>query len=569
MKITTKTVLLTLALFLPTVIAIVYYLLVQNMPVTDSAVFQIVIEDTDGTVYEIKRSAVSEETNAVFDLPSGKKSDIISFFCEMNTKAKSLSELPSPLVGTPCFTVTFFSYNLENKYKYYFTTDTADAYYTDSKGNAYHIESEYAEKFITTQYAVSLYKDASAPIMKLSNNVTVYPQNMTWRYRRSDSVWGDAVVKLAEKRETYPINGALNLNFPENLYPDLLEIRILDGENELYNDLYENISQLDFSENKKLSVAVTAKWYEFDDRNFWGEAFYNFIVDVTAPSEFYLGQSEIYPGEFIAITGRNVTNPQDIVFTSTPEIKFTPVFFADKEQGEGCVVALVPISYELDYSPNYTFDITYKDITTTLTLNVAEKTFKWRDYDISAEIISMTRTESSINAFNENMKLYFGYQENERYWKPAEKWLLPSKTDQVQLGIGIHRTLTANGVNYRHQGVDFKVQEGMEVYAAYDGKVIYAGTQTLSGRTVVIEHGFGLKSLYAHMSSTVVSEGDIVKAGDVLGVVGNTGFTNTVNLHFGLYIFDMPVSPYSLWFWDTDTNEAAIGKPDHGILMNW
>ena len=234
------------------------------------------------------------------------------------------------------------------------------------------------------------------------------------------------------------------------------------------------------------------------------------------------------------------------------------MFFRDGDY----VAALVPISYDLEYSPSYKFTITSGDSVSELTLGVDNKKFRSSNYDVSAEIIASTRTQSSITAFNEAMEPYFANREPIRFWTPGTLFGMPSSdpTDLVQTGIGIYRTLTATGTTYRHPGVDFMVSEGTNVLAVCDGKVIYAGTQTMSGRIVVIEHGFGLKSIYAHMSSISVAEDDLVKKGDVIGVVCSTGFTKWINLHFGLYVFSTPVSPYDIWGWET-VNGIAVTEP--------
>jgi murein DD-endopeptidase MepM/ murein hydrolase activator NlpD len=78
------------------------------------------------------------------------------------------------------------------------------------------------------------------------------------------------------------------------------------------------------------------------------------------------------------------------------------------------------------------------------------------------------------------------------------------------------------------------------------GKVIYVGKLGLTGNVVVIDHGFGLRSLYAHLSETLVENGAFVEKGQKVGVCGKTGFTKDLNLHFGLYVYDVPVSPYSV-----------------------
>ena len=291
-------------------------------------------------------------------------------------------------------------------------------------------------------------------------------------------------------------------------------------------------------------MAVTAKGFDDTGRSCYGEATYAFNADVRAPAAFYLGQTSILHGEFVVITGKNVVDPSAITFTSAPEIEFEPVFFTDGDY----VRALVPIKYSLTYSPSYTFTISYEGNDTTVTLNVEEKKYLGQQYDISAETIAATRNAATIEKFNTTVEPYLLQQTETRYFTPGTPFLnAPTNSTSVRTGFGVYRTLTATGTVYQHEGVDYLVNSGTQVQACADGVVIYAGTQTLSGRTVIIDHGFGLKSLYCHMSSITVGEGDAVTAGTILGAVGETGFTSGLSLHFGLYVFDTPVCPYDLW----------------------
>jgi hypothetical protein len=551
-------------LFIPTYIAVTFYINAQNSPVSDNVISKMVMRDVDGATFTFTRGSdaagtsaeTSAETSADAQTP-GKtdETDMISFFVKMNDKAESVDALPEPLSGTDCYTVTYFSYNLETTYKYYFTADTNDAYLVDNNGEAFHITPDDAGVFISSKYAVSLYKEAAAPVLTLSSSDIVLPQAMTWKYRLTDNAYTDAVVPLSSARDTYSLSGALNLKF--NIEPDYFFVKIQNGEKEIFNDLYSNINTADFDENATLTITVNAQWYDIEQRGSYGEALYTFVAEVHAPAEFYLGVPKLEPGGFVAITGKNVDDPAAITFVSDPEINYKPVFYRDGDN----VIALVPISYDLEYSPSYKFTITSGGVATELTLGVSEKEFKKRDYDISAEIINATRTDSIIDDFNQAMTPYLNASEPVRYWQPETLFTVPSEgTDLVSTGIGIYRTLTATGTTYRHPGVDFLVTEGMNVLAAFDGKVIYAGTQTMSGRIVVIEHGFGLKSMYCHMSSVTVAEGDMVKAGDILGVVGTTGFTKDTNLHFGLYLFTTPVSPYDMWGWN-GVNGITVATP--------
>ena len=125
--------------------------------------------------------------------------------------------------------------------------------------------------------------------------------------------------------------------------------------------------------------------------------------------------------------------------------------------------------------------------------------------------------------------------------------LEPVADRQVKTGFGLHITLSANQTTYRHEGVNYVVRTNDTAIATYGGKVIYVGELTLSGLTVIVDHGGGLKSLYAHLGASSVVVGDVVEQGQTIGTVGQSGFTEGTNLHYGLYCFGVPVCPYDLW----------------------
>jgi len=83
-----------------------------------------------------------------------------------------------------------------------------------------------------------------------------------------------------------------------------------------------------------------------------------------------------------------------------------------------------------------------------------------------------------------------------------------------------------------HQGIDIGAGSGTPIRAAQAGEVIFAGTQGGYGRTVVVSHGGGFSTLYAHQSSIAASDGQSVERGQVIGYVGNTGNSTGPHLHF-------------------------------------
>lgn len=84
----------------------------------------------------------------------------------------------------------------------------------------------------------------------------------------------------------------------------------------------------------------------------------------------------------------------------------------------------------------------------------------------------------------------------------------------------------------RHQGIDLSISSGTPLYAVFDGKVRLATAKNGYGNLVVIRHDNGLETFYGHMSRYDVKPGDVVHAGDVIGLSGNTGRSTGPHLHF-------------------------------------
>ena len=91
---------------------------------------------------------------------------------------------------------------------------------------------------------------------------------------------------------------------------------------------------------------------------------------------------------------------------------------------------------------------------------------------------------------------------------------------------------------------------GTRVGAAGNGRVLFAGYLRLSGYTVLIEHGFGLKTYYYHMDSINTQTGDMVEQGQKIGEVGSTGFSTGPHLHFGMSVNNVYVNPLTAIFTD-------------------
>ena len=94
-----------------------------------------------------------------------------------------------------------------------------------------------------------------------------------------------------------------------------------------------------------------------------------------------------------------------------------------------------------------------------------------------------------------------------------------------------------------HEGMDFVGEQGSIIAATGDGKVTLAGPNGGYGISIMIDHGRGYETLYAHMSKKRVKVGDRIKQGQIIGYIGSTGRSSGPHLHYGLYKNDKAINP--------------------------
>ena len=125
---------------------------------------------------------------------------------------------------------------------------------------------------------------------------------------------------------------------------------------------------------------------------------------------------------------------------------------------------------------------------------------------------------------------------------------------------------TASGWGYRihpiykirkfHYGMDFSAPTGTEIYVTGNGTVILTKYSRRGyGNHIVIAHGYGYKTLYAHLSKILVKKGEKVKRGDVIGLVGNTGLSVSPHIHYEVHKNNKKINPVNYYFNDLSPEE--------------
>lgn len=186
--------------------------------------------------------------------------------------------------------------------------------------------------------------------------------------------------------------------------------------------------------------------------------------------------------------------------------------------------------------------------------NYLKDEFKLRDEDLEnqVEIVVQSATgyfntsENTSWFFNKNTSLKKGFSflpnfSNDVLGNGEFIWPVPGYTS-ITSEFG-YRTHPITGVYKLHTGTDVGAPIGADFVAMADGIVITAGTNTAYGNMVMISHGNGIVSLYAHGSKLLVKTNDVVKQGDPVLKVGSTGYSTGPHAHFEIRVNDEYVNP--------------------------
>ncbi len=518
-------------MILPTIVAVVSFLYAKNNPVTEGSVSKLDLTLPDGESLSFNKTDKNSE-------------DVFECFFGMHEGAKALSSLPSESSNYKVYKVTYHSYNKTSVYTYYLNKDPDNCFYRDSSNVLYHISEKNAEAFLKTNYATQLFPEAFQPVLNVGTSSNVLPSAVSWQYLGINGEFLEGNTSVADWKIACSVSGGLQLEFDKQ--PDYIYAVLTDKQgNVVFDDVYENIDPNLFVNNTVYEVKLTAKWYQADGKENYGEAEYSFTANVMSPAVFYMSEHEVIRyGDFVIVSAKNIVDPEKIGFSAQPSMDFEPTFF---EYG-GYYHAIIPFSLDLEKQNNkeleYIFTFSYGDVSQNIAIKLEDRAHGKDNQDIPLETILDKRNDKTMTAFKDVVSPYLSAKEENIYWM-TDNMIIDPTTRKIRSGFGIDIILSEANITYEHEGVNYYVKEGDSVSACLPGKVVYVGDTMLSGTTIIIEHGGGLKSLYAHLSTVSVTVGQEVSKGMSIGIVGDSGFCTGTTLHFGLYVFDTPVRYYN------------------------
>ena len=163
--------------------------------------------------------------------------------------------------------------------------------------------------------------------------------------------------------------------------------------------------------------------------------------------------------------------------------------------------------------------------------------------DITAEGKLLPTFSESVEEYNYLRSSNMSHTEFSRRWHlNAQPNIWP--VDGVLMSSYGERTDPFSGEGAYHTGVDISAPMGTRVHATADGIVIFADRFGGYGRLVIVDHGNGYETYYAHLSRVDVIDGQEIRQGELVGAVGATGRVTAPHLHYEVRIHKAPVNPY-------------------------
>ncbi len=371
-----------------------------------------------------------------------------------------------------------------------------------------------------------------------SNKFELEPDDYRWNFRKTDMKYQQATnsqpvtvndigLKLTE-------TGGLPMILTTEK-PDIVQWTLFQDEQEVFSAENMQSNPLLLADGAYRCV-LELQWLETQNCEFFGNMQYVFSLQVDNPPEIKISSLKTYPGEILIITADHVNADEEV--TIQTEVDFKPNIFSNGTEK----IVLLPISYYHKTNKTYSVQVTAGQVSQTFQVELLDKEFQIQNLTIDKQVAAATRNDESAREVAEKIDPLRPVCDDEKYWEGT--FIQPVEGGRVRpADFGKRRYVNEAPTSYRHNGLDIAHNQGEPVMATNHGRVLFADYMIGTGNTVIIEHGYGLKSWYYHMVSLNTKTGDMVQKGDVIGLVGSTGFSTGPHLHFSISVNHVFANP--------------------------
>ena len=491
-------------LLLPSLIAFFsFFIIYNNLYFSPSNIYDITLYDSEGNV-------MGEEKNYIRE---AEENGLVSLFSNITENLTEPMDISEHISTAHKFHAVVKYKGLINEYDFYFFSDKTEGYCYHNE-NGYLLSSGEVENFLSSSFAEELYETANIPLMYGISGDVILPRYVDWQYK---IISGE--FKAANNYES--TSDILSYDMPSALYvyfsdaPDKCNVNVYKNGNEIFSGDTNQLSTLSLQKGEVIRVEVQADWFSDATNSFYGHVEYKFDVNITDQAEFYISDTELAIDSVFSILCTNVNDASNIEFTIDPPMSIEPRF----EMSGDNAFALLPILPDAklgEYSITLKYGATVQSFL--ITVNPLGEGV---ELECGADAASISTAFSIATSQELNDKIFYGkfldYSEGET---PGVQYSRFGDTY-----VNSKKEYISRGHEYR-----FAIPGGVSVGALNGGKVIKTGYNDYLGNYVVVSHGCGLATWYAHLSTIGVRDGDYVVKGESVGKTGVSGLSSVENV---------------------------------------
>lgn len=385
--------------------------------------------------------------------------------------------------------------------------------------------------------------DTTAPAVQLAYSTLSIPakvSNSQWVYQLADG------TKMEKKNQVVidPVDSTIPLHpdhpiqvFSEQV-PNLMKVKAYDGEVLIHEQQIENSQFMPVRYDGVLKYELTNQWNKTATSSTFGMSTVTFYGVMDLEPELAMDKPYATAGDVIVFEIFNVNKGQTVRVEQDLS-KSLEVVKADDRH-----FAFLSMNYWAKPG-NYTVKLIVEgngsSFTKDFPVEIRSKEFNKQYLTIDKNVAASTKNEE---AYAEYAKYFTPVRDESVSEKLWEGTFIQPVEGRISTEFGEMRYVNGSLTSYRHSGIDIAVPTGTVIVAPNHGIVKLSRNLIMPGETIVIDHGYGIFSVYFHLNSRSVEAGQNVEKGQVIGTVGSTGFSTGPHLHWTMSHYKTNLSPW-------------------------
>lgn len=495
-------------------------------------------------------SSVSLTANNSAPVVYTSKSDR-EFFCDLKDSFESIEPQEYKEDVYTLYKLDFLRIQGDVTYYLCLSADTKNCLAYDETDRWYRIQKEKAEELLLKYNISDVYKYSNVPELKILSDGVEHkylPQSYDWNYLVADGSYTNSSEKNSVlEREQLSISSAKKFEIYFDVEPDWYSVKIYHDDVIVYDGLLESFSDFTYSNDALLHAEITTEWYDVTTNLYNGTAVYDFPFYYDIPASYSINKNEFSTGELAYV---HISNANDEAFVLTSG--FTKGTVSARPFASGQLI-VVPIPMDVD-TGEYNFEVHSEHSSFNIPINVTAKNYE----NVKVGLIrseSASSYNSALSDFKKTLSDVQGMVLEECYWSngllaPIQKYIGDKEQYWVSApSYGVLQTVDGTTISERSFGVHYikSVEaQSMPVRAVADGQIAFSGTTEAYGNTVVIEHGYGFKTVYGHLDELSFSVGDVITLGSIIGNAKPSKYSIAgTEFFFAIYVNGEFVNPFN------------------------